>query len=694
MAGSLGSLQNLDLSSVLSSCEPELQELMRQIDIMINHQRREWEAEMQAVQLLLRNVEEELLTSRNLVARRDLEIELLRNQLDDTQTGRQELVTKYEQQLQRVRDELDKLKRSYHKLQRKQVKEASGGAHNKEMELSEVMRLNKKLQEYQQRSVEWEQQRLQYQNHLTAMEVQNKSLTDELVHLKSQQGEQERGEGFEMQRLRTQLEKAQDDLHTQELELEHLRPLETWMEKYQEEQKVCSEERGERHATLNSQDSFVPRASLEHRRLVTEAARLNQLLQAKDRVIRSLEDCLVTRGHAGVDMLRKDLEKTVTKLQRSQACEGHLRAEVACLKERLERESLQGADLSKTEQELSKVKAEFDSSVAEIKKLREELQRARQTHGGEVEGMRKEVSKLTGELHQRDLTIAKLSSSSSSVKQQLSRELERAEQKAAELQVTQAQLDALQDENHHLRLLQTSESNSLKKGDSPLAQRESCVSSVSSPEQQNGQLQQELAETHRRLEASNQTNRNRYEQVLLSCASTDRQQSIQDCNAETRHGKHREEVRTSKAASQENSTSHEENIQRIFEQLHTLSHSSKEQPCSPAHDSGSSSASSSSSGNNRRLTRTNSVPSSNDCPADGQSSCSEDSREKTTPSPEELSPESSAHDTACRFLVEESLRSKALLQRLDSHIQDMKERNVRTVSQHLPEGSGHDCPAV
>lgn len=40
--------------------------------------------------------------------------------------------------------------------------------------------------------------------------------------------------------------------------------------------------------------------------------------------------------------------------------------------------------------------------------LREELLRARQTHGGELEGMRKEVSRLTGELHSRDLAIASL----------------------------------------------------------------------------------------------------------------------------------------------------------------------------------------------------------------------------------------------------------------------------------------------
>ncbi len=51
--------------------------------------------------------------------------------------------------------------------------------------------------------------------------------------------------------------------------------------------------------------------------------------------------------------------------------------------------------------------------------------------------MRREVSKLTTELHQRDVAIASLNNSSSSIKQQLRSEAERAGQKAAELKVSE-----------------------------------------------------------------------------------------------------------------------------------------------------------------------------------------------------------------------------------------------------------------
>ncbi|KAJ0041778.1 hypothetical protein NL108_006553, partial [Boleophthalmus pectinirostris] len=384
---------------------------------------------------------------------------ILQKQQESTKT---ELISKYELQLQKVREELNKLKRSYQKLQRKHVKQDSTGA--KDTDSSEVSRLKEKIEEHQRRSADWEQQCVKYQKQLVTLETQNKSLIQEISLLKVSGNEREHKECCsQLQRLRAQLEKAQDSLHSQELELERLRPLEVWLGQYQREKRVHAEEREELHATLDSQDSFLRRASLERQRFQNEAERLKQLLQAKDQVIRSLEDCLAAHGGAGVETMRLDLEKTTAKLQCAQTSEAELRAELSCLKEKLEMMSRRKEDQSKTEQELKSIKAEYESCTAEMKKLREELQRAQQTHSGEVEGMRREVSKLTSELHQRDRTISTHSGSLCSIREQLKGEQQRSEQRTTQLKMTQAQLDSLKEENQHLKsLLQCQDSHSPK----------------------------------------------------------------------------------------------------------------------------------------------------------------------------------------------------------------------------------------
>ncbi|XP_074010250.1 centrosomal protein of 63 kDa isoform X4 [Numenius arquata] len=416
----------------LTSCEAELQELMKQIDIMVAHKKSEWEGQTQALEACLSVREQELSSARAALQEKYKEVGTLRHQVADMEKAKQEMVREYEQQLKKFQEELSRLRRSYEKLQKKQLRETREEAHKRQGEDQfEMSRLTRKLEEFRQKSLDWEKQRLLYQQQVASLEAQRKALAEQSELIQTQLANRkqilesvELASRSEIQHLTNKLERANDAICANELEVERLnmrvddltennRMILEDQQRVQEELRqskkmleVLQDEKMELRATLQSQEDFIDSSKLHQEQLQKELARVTETLHTKELLIS------LVSSNARCAQLSEELDENIKELQ---SMEEH-RAE----------------------------------SKAEIKKLKEQLSQAEQTHSSELEGMRREISRLTQELHQRDITIASASGSTSDLEQRLRTEIERAERKAVEHRVILVQLETLRLENRHL----------------------------------------------------------------------------------------------------------------------------------------------------------------------------------------------------------------------------------------------------
>ncbi|XP_072332007.1 deuterosome assembly protein 1-like [Scyliorhinus torazame] len=106
------------------SCEAELQELMHQIDVMVNRKKVEWEQHSQNLETRLEMREVELANVRTCLDQKRHEVGNLRQQLEDFENSHRELIQKYEERLKSFKSDLHKLRCSYEKLQKHQLKQA------------------------------------------------------------------------------------------------------------------------------------------------------------------------------------------------------------------------------------------------------------------------------------------------------------------------------------------------------------------------------------------------------------------------------------------------------------------------------------------------------------------------------------------------------------------------------------------
>ncbi|XP_033259966.1 centrosomal protein of 63 kDa isoform X5 [Orcinus orca] len=508
----------------LTSCEAELQELMKQIDIMVAHKKSAWEGQTHVLETCLDNRERELKALRSQVG-------MLRQQVEEHEKVKQEMAIEYKLELKNLHEELGRLKRSYEKLQRKHVRDFRGNARNHREDRSEIERLTGKIEEFRQKSLDWEKQRLIYQQQVSSLEAQRKALAEQseiiqaqLANRKQKLESVELSSQSEIQHLSSKLERANDTICANELEIERLtmrvndlvgtnmtimQDQQQKEEKLRESEKlleVLQEEKRELKAALQTQENFMCETRIQKEKLQAKLKATDT--QHTVETIRSLEESQAERRYASQG--QGDLENVLSRLDFTHTSEELLQAEVTRLEVSLESVSTTCKQLSQElmekYEELKKMEVHNNEYRAEIKKLKEQILQAEQSYSSVLEGMKMEISQLTRELHQRDITIASTKSSSSDMEKQLKAEMQKAEEKAVEHKEILAQLESLKLENHRLsEMVMKLELGLHEAKEVSLADlQENYTEALNKLVSENQQLQKDLMDTKAQLEISTQ----------------------------------------------------------------------------------------------------------------------------------------------------------------------------------------------
>ncbi|XP_076773589.1 centrosomal protein of 63 kDa isoform X14 [Arvicanthis niloticus] len=457
----------------LTSCEAELQELMKQIDIMVAHKKSEWEGQTHALETCLDIRDRELKALRSQLDMKHKEVGILHQQIEEHEKTKQEMAMEYKEELMKLQEELSRLKRSYEKLQKKQLREFRGNTKSLREDRSEIERLTGKIEEFRQKSLDWEKQRLIYQQQVSSLEAQRKALAEQseiiqaqLANRKQKLESVELSSQSEIQHLSSKLERAKDTICANELEIERLNirvndlmgtNMTILQEHRQKEEKLreseklleaLQEEKKELKASLQSQESIILEAKMQKEKLQMKL----KTVDTQHSVERPLEDCQMERKYSTTG--QGVLDNVLSQLDFSHTSEELLQAEVTRLEGSLESVSTTCKQLSQElmekYEELKRMEGHNNEYRTEIKKLKEQILQADQTYSSALEGMKMEISQLTRELHQRDITIASAKCSSSDMEKQLKAEMQKAEEKAVEHKEILSQLESLKLENRRL----------------------------------------------------------------------------------------------------------------------------------------------------------------------------------------------------------------------------------------------------
>uniref|UniRef100_U3J4D7 Deuterosome assembly protein 1 n=1 Tax=Anas platyrhynchos platyrhynchos TaxID=8840 RepID=U3J4D7_ANAPP len=458
-----------------SPCDTQLQELLHQIDITVNSKKVEWERKMKALEAKMDIQDQELARAQSKLDQKGQEVGLLQQKLENLQKNKYEMAQSYETQLQALKSQFSKLTHSYEKLRLHQLKQKdlqSRGKCEESLETPiELSNLSKKLEEFKAKSREWDKKGTICQNHLIYLDAQQKLLSEKCnlfqkqtksyqfqISNKKQNQEEVITYGHpasEKDELITEKLKAAVNeiaIHRNRLQEENLK-LQEDLKMFQKQCQNMEASFSEMKKELQSRDALWRRIHLECQQLHTELLK-----------IREMQEIQIKHQSSSVQLTEQPENKNSDLLLLAQSQE--------------------------SQQEV-------------LSKIRNHLYREEQSHCSEQERTRTEISDLTEELHQKEITIATIMEKASLLERQLKMELQIKDKLLAKQQVLDFNYKVVKSENTHLKeLIENQECKSCMSIDLSNKEHGNFTASIHKLEHENVRLQNSLVKLQNDTETS------------------------------------------------------------------------------------------------------------------------------------------------------------------------------------------------
>ncbi|KAM6096153.1 deuterosome assembly protein 1 [Chlamydotis macqueenii] len=460
-----------------SPCEAGLQKLVHQIDIMVNSKQVEWERKMKALEAKMDIQDQELASAQSKLDQKGQEVGLLRQKLEDLQKTKYEMAHNYETQLQALKFQFSKLTHSYEKLQSHQLKQKKVEREKCEESLetpSELRNLYKKLKEIKAKLREWDKKGTICQNYLVYLDAQQKLLSQKCNLFQGQTQNckfqiSNKKQNQEEVTTYGQPESEKDELiieklkatvneiavNKNKLEDENLKLRED-LKMYQNQCQNMEANFSEMRNELQSRDALWRRIQLECQQLHTELLKIREY---------------------------KDMQEV--KIKHQSSC--------VQLTEQLENKKAASLLLAQSQ----------ERQREELNKIRNRVYREEQSHRSEQERMKTEISDLTEELHQKEITIATIMEKAGLLERQLKMELEIKDKLLAKQQLSDFRYKVIKSENTLLKeMVENQECKSCTSTDLSNEEHGNSTASVHKLTHENVRLQNSLVKLQNDIETS------------------------------------------------------------------------------------------------------------------------------------------------------------------------------------------------